>query len=162
MKRLIALLAFALCLAGPARAGEVVVPAPKPDATCPVCGMFVAKYPEWVAAVLYKDGHVHYFDGAKDMFKYLAQRERYAPKHMNTDIGVIAVTDYYSVKPIDARQAFYVTGSDVLGPMGHELVAHKTQTDAESFLKDHKGKRILGFNDVSSDVITSLDRGRPK
>ncbi|MEW8383487.1 MAG: nitrous oxide reductase accessory protein NosL, partial [Candidatus Thiodiazotropha taylori] len=47
------------------------LPNPGPKDTCPVCGMFVAKYPEWIGTVLYKDGHAHHFDGAKDLFKYL-------------------------------------------------------------------------------------------
>lgn len=162
MRRLIALMAFGLLLAGPVRAGEVVVPPPKPDSVCPVCGMFVAKYPEWVAAALYKDGHAHYFDGAKDLFKFLLQLDRYAPGHRTQDMAAVAVTDYYSVKSIDARQAFYVIGSDVLGPMGHELVAHAKMADAESFLQDHKGKRILGFDEVTMALLDALDRGRVK
>lgn len=162
MKRLIAVLAFGLLLAGSVRAGEVVVAPPKQDSVCPVCGMFVAKYPEWVAAVVYKDGHAHYFDGAKDLFKYLKQLAHYAPRHSESDIAVIAVTDYYSLKTIDAHQAFFVIGSDVLGPMGHELVAHATKADADGFLKDHKGKRVMGFKDVSMEILMSLDRGQVK
>jgi len=38
---------------------------------CPVCGMVVAKYPNWIASVVWRDGHAHHFDGAKDMFKFL-------------------------------------------------------------------------------------------
>lgn len=162
MRRLIAILAFAMFLAGSVRAGEIVVPPPKPDSVCPVCGMFVAKYPEWVATVVYKDGHAHFFDGAKDMFKYLANLGRYAPGHSAENIARIAVTDYYAVKTIEAKQAFYVIGSDVLGPMGHELVPHMTRKEAEDFIKDHKGKRIVTFDEVNADLIASLDRGRPK
>jgi copper chaperone NosL len=162
MKKLIAILAFGLLLAGPVRAGEVVVAPPKQDSVCPVCGMFVAKYPEWVAAVVYKDGHVHYFDGAKDLFKYLKQLGHYAPGHRLSDMATVAVTDYYSVRTIDAHQAVYVIGSDVLGPMGHELVAHGSRADAESFMKDHKGKRILLFSEVTSEIIAALDKGQIK
>ncbi|TAN46084.1 MAG: nitrous oxide reductase accessory protein NosL [Rhodospirillales bacterium] len=149
-------------LAGPVRAGEVVVPPPPANATCPVCGMFVAKYQEWVAVALYKDGHAHYFDGAKDLFKYLKQLSQYAPGHKEGDIAILAVTDYYSVKPVDARQAFFVIGSDVLGPMGHELVAHGRKQDAEEFLKDHKGKRVISFADVTGELLISLDKGKPE
>lgn len=162
MRHLIAILSFAIILAGPVRAGEVVVAPPKQDSVCPVCGMFVAKYPEWVAAVVYNDGHVHYFDGAKDLFKYMMQLSHYAPKHSESDIALVAVTDYYSVKTIDAHQAFFVIGSDVLGPMGHELVAHKTKVDADDFMKDHKGERIMGFKEVTMELLMTLDRGQAK
>jgi hypothetical protein len=40
--------------------------------------MVVSKYPAWVATVVYKDGHAHHFDGAKDLFKYLFDVPRYA------------------------------------------------------------------------------------
>ena len=50
--------------------GEPVsVPDPGMRDTCPVCGMFVAKYPEWTATVLYKDGHAHHwFPVGRDYF----------------------------------------------------------------------------------------------
>lgn len=37
---------------------------------CPVCGMFVYKYPKWVAVIEFWDGSSHFYDGAKDMFKH--------------------------------------------------------------------------------------------
>ena len=58
---------------GPARADSqrLDTPPPGPGDTCPVCGMFVAKYPEWIATIVFGDGTAVHFDGAKDMFKYL-------------------------------------------------------------------------------------------
>ena len=44
-------------------------------------------------------------------------------------LATIAVTDYYAVEPIAARDAWYVVGSDVLGPMGHELVPLATEAE---------------------------------
>ena len=49
----------------------------------------------------------------------------------------VGVTEYYGVTRIDARTAWYVIGSDMLGPMGHELVPLAIQAEAEGFLKDH-------------------------
>ena len=72
-------------------------------------------------------------------------------------MATVAVTDFYNLEKIDARQAWYVTGSDVLGPMGHELVPLATRADAEDFLKDHKGKRILRFAEVGPEVLQALD-----
>ena len=132
---------------------------PGPKDTCPVCGMFVAKYPEWIATVLYKDGHAHHFDGAKDMFKYLLDMPKWAPGHQAEDIYSIHVTEYYGLELIDAREAWYVIGSDVLGPMGHELVPLATEEDAKEFLADHMGKRILRFADVPAELLTKLDNG---
>lgn len=153
-----AVLALLLMLAPSAWAGEVVVPPPKPDAVCPVCGMFVAKFPEWVAVVVYKDGHAHYFDGAKDLFKFLAAPKSYVPAHRPEDVATVAVTDYYAVEPIAARDAWYVIGSDVLGPMGHELVPLSTEAEAKDFLRDHHGKAVIRFDQVTPDVLGRLDK----
>jgi Predicted lipoprotein involved in nitrous oxide reduction len=121
--------------------------------------MLVSKYPNWVAVVQYKDGHAHFFDGAKDLFKYLHDLAKYAPGHRREDIAAIQVTDFYSLTRLEAQKAFFVIGSDVLGPMGHELVPLATRADAEDFLKDHKGKRILGFTEVTRELAAKLDDG---
>lgn len=136
------------------------LPDPDLEDTCPVCGMFVAKYPEWIGTVLFLDGHAHHFDGAKDLFKYLLDMPRWAPGHLASDIQSIGVTDYYSLDRIDAHSAWYVTGSDVLGPMGHELIPTASKEDAEEFMHDHKGKHILRFNDVSQALLLDLDNGK--
>lgn len=136
------------------------LPAPGPKDACPVCGMFVALYPDWAATVLYKDGHAHHFDGAKDLFKYLLNLPKYAPGRSQDDIAAISVTEYYGVTRIDARAAWYVIGSDVLGPMGHELVPLATQAEAQDFLKDHQGRRIVRFDEVNPVLLEQLDRGQ--
>jgi len=138
------------------------IPDPGQEDTCPVCGMFVAKYPEWVATVVYKDGHTHHFDGAKDLFKYLLELSRWAPGHKSEDIGTIAVTEYYGLTRISARDAWYVIGSDVLGPMGHELIPLASQDDADEFARDHSGWRVLRFDAVNLDLLKALDDGRFK
>lgn len=152
------LLALLALLTLPAGAGSFPDPAPRD--LCPVCGMVVSKYPAWIATVVYKDGHTHHFDGAKDMFKYLFDLKRYAPGHRAADIAHIGVTEYYDLRRIDARQAWYVVGSDVLGPMGHELVPLASRADAEEFLRDHKGRRILRFQEIRADLPGKLDQGR--
>jgi copper chaperone NosL len=135
---------------------------PKPGAKdlCPVCGMLVSKYPNWVATIVYKDGHAHHFDGAKDMFKFWHEPAKYAAGHRREDMVAIRVTDFYNLQPVDARKAFYVIGSDVLGPMGHELVPLASREDAADFLKDHKGRRILSFDQVTGDLPPRLDDAR--
>jgi nitrous oxide reductase accessory protein NosL len=125
---------------------------------CPVCGMFVKKYPKWVAQIIFKDGSYAVFDGAKDLFKYYFDVTYFDPQRSFDDIDEIYVTDYYSLELIEAKTAFYVIGSDVYGPMGHELIPHKDRASAEEFLTDHKGTRILTFEEVTTDVIKGLDK----
>jgi nitrous oxide reductase accessory protein NosL len=138
------------------------LPAPKPGPMdlCPVCGMIVSKYPDWIATLVWKDGHAHHFDGAKDMFKFLQALSKYAPGHKREDIKLVVVTDYYNLDKIEAAKAFYVIGSDVMGPMGPELAPLATRTDAEDFLKDHKGKRILSYGEVTPEIVAKVDTGQ--
>jgi nitrous oxide reductase accessory protein NosL len=148
---------LALVLTGAtARAGEAILPAPGERDKCPVCGMFVKAYPEWTAAVVYRDGHAHYFDGAKDLFKFLAGPTRYAPQHRADEVSGVVVTEYYGLSPIDARDALFVVGSDVLGPMGRELVPLADAPAAGEFVKDHGG-RTLRFDEVTAAVLKELD-----
>lgn len=156
MRGLLALALLVLSL--PGWAGGFPDPAPRD--LCPVCGMVVSKYPAWVATVVYKDGHAHHFDGAKDLFKYLFDVPRYARGHRRQDIARIGVTEYYELKRIDAHQAYFVIGSDVLGPMGHELIPLASRLDAEEFMRDHQGRRILRYEEVKRDLPGKLDAGR--
>ena len=135
---------------------------PKPGAMdlCPVCGMLVSKYPNWVAVVVYKDGHARFFDGAKDFFKFIASPQKYDAGHQRDSIEAMWVTEFYGLTRIDARKAFYVVGSDVLGPMGHELVPLENEADARDFLKEHKGRSFVRFDQVTPEIILSLDKGK--
>lgn len=125
----------------------------KKDDKCPVCGMFVAKYTHWLAEVVFNDGTYAAFDGPKDMFRYYLNLQKYAPKKKSDDITGIFVTEYYSTKLLDARKLFFVIGSDVYGPMGDELVPLASEADAREFMKDHKGTRILKFQEVSNELL---------
>ncbi len=125
---------------------------PQKGEKCPVCGMFVAKYPDWVAEVVFADGSREVFDGAKDLFRYLLDMRRYGGKKEPADVASLFVTDYYTLEPIDAKAAFYVVGSDVFGPMGRELVPFARRAQAEEFLRDHRGQRIVGFDEVGLEL----------
>jgi len=124
---------------------------------CPVCGMFVAKYPDFVAQVIFQDGSYAVFDGVKDMFKYYLNLQKYAPGKRLEDIASIYVTDYYSLEPVDGFTAWYVAGSDVFGPMGRELIPFSKESDAGGFMMDHLGQSLLRFRDVHAGLIRGLD-----
>ncbi|OPY81610.1 MAG: NosL [Syntrophorhabdus sp. PtaU1.Bin153] len=141
----------------PLLSGEMKSLAPSPKDKCPVCGMFVAKYPDFLARIIFKDDTTVFFDGAKDMFKFYFNLLRYSPKKKVEDIVSIYVTDYYSLSPADGAKAYYVIGSDVYGPMGRELIPFAKIEEAKEFLKDHKGKEILNFQDITFSVVKGLD-----
>jgi copper chaperone NosL len=119
--------------------------------------MFVAKYPDFLAQIVFKDGSALFFDGAKDMFKCYLNLKKYSPSKSLSDIDSVFVNDYYSLTPIDGFKAFYVIGSDIYGPMGRELIPFEKEADAKEFMKDHKGNRLLKFIGVTPDILKNLD-----
>lgn len=132
---------------------------PQPGARdkCPVCGMFVAKYPEWTASLTFKDGKTEFFDGTKDLIRFYLGLSRYAPRRKLAEIREMLVKDYYALSSVDARSAWYVIGSDVLGPMGREVVPFAREADARSFFQDHHGTKILRFSDMTFTIIKGLE-----
>lgn len=123
---------------------------------CPVCGMFVAKYPDFTAQIIFTDGSYTVFDGNKDMFKYYFDLKKYNASKELADIASIYVTDYYSMTLVDGRNSWYVIGSDVYGPMGTELIPFAQKNDADVFMKDHSGKNMFRFEEVTPDLIKGL------
>ena len=123
------------------------------SAKCPVCGMFVSKYPKW-AALIEVEGKKYYFDGAKDMMKFFLFDGDF--KYDRAKIKEFKVTNFYTLEAIDARDAFYVINSKILGPMGNELIPFRTKKEALNFIKDHGGK-IIKFNQITPKLVMGLD-----
>jgi len=118
------------------------------DDKCPVCGMYIHKYPKWATQIFYKDKHFS-FDGIKDMMKYYFTHKQ--------GITQMLVRDYYSLKVLDAKDAYFVMGSDVYGPMGDELIAFEKKSEAQTFTLEHKGREVKSFKDITQDEVYKLD-----
>lgn len=129
----------------PVAAGEAPAPADKSE-RCPVCGMFVAPYPTWQATLVFADGQRLVFDGPKDMFRYLQEPSLQLQNHSPEAVAEVWVTEYYSALPVPASEVFFIAGSDVMGPMGTELVPVKGREQAETFMRDHGGRRVMVFD----------------
>lgn len=128
------------------------------DARCPVCGMFVAKFPNWLTQLKLSNGHIETFDGVKDMMTYYFSPQSYGAAAGIT-VREVMVKEYYSQNWIDGRQAVYVLGSDVYGPMGHELIPFAGRPGAENFMKDHKGREVLLFSEITPQLVEALRKG---
>lgn len=127
------------------------------ESRCQVCGMFVAKYPNWVTQIRTENGQVLLFDGVKDMMVFYFNPEKYGTQA--DAIKDIWVKDYYTLEWLDGRQAFYVVGSDLHGPMGHEFIPFAGQEGAQAFLKDHQGHAILSFAEITAQKVESMRMG---
>ena len=141
MKRTGLLLALlSLWAVAPATAAEKAPPAPSAKDKCPVCGMFVAKYPGWTAMIVLPGCARVYFDGPKDLFTYYLNPANTTRQGSGPTLPHSPVKDYYSLAAIDGKRAFYVIGSNVLGPMGKELIPFARKSDAEGFLDGPPGE----------------------
>ena len=125
---------------------------------CQVCGMFVYKYPDWVAQIVFKDRSYVVFDGAKDLFRFYLNIQKYNLQKGRDNIDCIFVTDYYTLKRIKAETAFFVFGSDIYGPMGSELIPFTDKSSAKEFMSDHSGKGILSFSEITNKLVNNLDK----
>ncbi len=129
-----------------------------PKERCPVCGMFVAKYPVWVTQLRLRDGKVLFFDGVKDLLVFYRSPEKYSAQ--GKDISEVWVKDYYTLEWLDGRKAFYVIGSDVYGPMGHEFIPFAGAEGAENFKRDHKGTQVLPFDGITPPLLEKMRQGQ--
>jgi len=131
------------------------------DTKCVVRHMEVYKDPKWVSKIELTNGKKLFFLSPKSMIEFYHRPGKWY------DIGVkseedfkdIIVTDYYTLKPINAKGAFYVYGSNEISPAGDDLPAFATYAEAEKFSKAHNGKRIMHFKDIS-DALIRLINGR--
>ena len=122
---------------------------------CAVCGMYVATYPNWVAAAEFSDGALVFFDGPKDMFAYYFNLPAYRPGDKRKDLVGLYVTEYFTMERVLAQDVYFVAGSEVLGPMGHELVPVAGDDALARFLSKHGGKKVLCFSAGSLQEVES-------
>jgi nitrous oxide reductase accessory protein NosL len=118
---------------------------------CANCGMYTEKFPKWEEIVETNTGEQWYFCGPRCLFKYVLEDSSRYNKIQN-----IKMKDYYTLKYTDGKTAWYVIGSDVLGPMGNELIPFQNKEDAQQFLSDHHGSEIVQFGQVDLPLIKKI------
>ncbi len=132
--------------------------APKPISQterCPVCGMYPANYPKWHSQIVFKDGEHSSFDSPMDMFRFLNDMQKFDKRHGSADIGKIYVLDYEKRTWLEARRAFFVSGSSADGPMGADLPAFASKEHAIRFTKK-SGGQVLSFEQITPMVINGM------
>ncbi len=128
---------------------------------CLVRNFDIYKHPKWAVKITLKNGKKLFFSSPKSMFEFYHRPGKWF------DIGVksekdfkdIIVTDYQTMKLIDAKKAFYIYGSRVTSIAGDDLVAIENENDAKEFAKNNNGKRVFKFDQVS-DALIRLINGR--
>jgi len=119
----------------------------------------VAKYPNWVASIELANGKKVFFCSPKSMFEFYHRPGKWFEVGVKNeaDMKEILVMDYDTHKPVNAKGAFYVYGSNVTSPAGDDLVAFDSYKTAQEFAEKHNGKRVFGFREVSDALIRLLN-----
>ena len=90
----------------------------------------------------------------------IAEAEELCKKRRGAEgANLFSKLDYGTKAWVDAKKAFYVTGSKALGPMNDpNLPAFATREAADAHIKVQGGKVLL-FGEVTREVIKSLAGG---
>ncbi len=70
-------------------------------------------------------------------------------------VGALELVDYYDREPRPSADLVYVAGSDVIGPMGPDLVPVKPAM-VDKFTKDHGKKAVYREAEITPQVLKSL------
>jgi len=129
------------------------------NTTCLVRHFKVYKEPKWVGKVKTRAGKEVYFSSPKSLFEFYHRPGKWFDIGVKSerDFAEIVVTDYETLKPINAETSFFIYGSQMISPAGDDLVAIKTKERAETFSKKYNGKRIFKFDKVSDSLIRLLN-----
>ena len=122
---------------------------------CPVCAMQVAEHQDHAAALALDDGTTYYFCGNGCMMRSWLVPEAYLGVAEGR-LALPVVQEYYSRKPMDAREVLWVADSDVQGPMGVALVPLADAAAAETFRRRHGGKAPFRFEELRAETWEGL------
>jgi len=129
------------------------------NTSCLVRHIKVYNAPRWVAKIEVRNGKTIYFCSPKSMFEFYHRPGKWFEVGVKSerDFSKIVVTDYATLKPINAEEAFYVYGSHATSPAGDDLVPFENESEAKKFSTTHSGKRILKFDEVPDALIRLLN-----
>ena len=150
--------------------------------TCAKYGIDTSAHPEFRAYARLKDGSALAFASPKAMFAYFFEGENLSGNNgaasaeenlmsknsangnfdesNSTDVyfggAELYVTDYASGEILRAQDAFYVFGSVLQSARGDDLITFARLQDAQNFMREKKGHKILQFREISAKLIDYL------
>jgi len=119
----------------------------------------IYKHPAWIAQINLSNGKKVPFCSPKSMFEFYLHPGRWPDMHLKSesDFQLILVTDYISHKIINAKEAFFVYGSNITSPAGDDLPAFSSYEEADKFMKKYGGARVMSFKEISYGLIKLLN-----
>ncbi|MGE5839336.1 MAG: nitrous oxide reductase accessory protein NosL [Deltaproteobacteria bacterium] len=117
---------------------------------CPVCNMIPARYPEFNVQLLTADKKRLHFCSTQCLFLFMQEPGKHGASVGG--VGDVWLHDYVSGRYIFAKNAYYVVGSKVHGPMGPEAIAFDLKSEASEFTKTNNGQ-VLKFEELTPACI---------
>lgn len=127
---------------------------------CPVCAMLPVRYPRFAAAIELQDGRTYYFCSPGCMLKAWLHPDIFLGTQASQLKRPVAL-EYLSGEALDARGVYWVSGSDVVGPMGPALVPLKNDTHLEAFRRRHGAKHVFRLDELTHDNWETLTGKQP-
>ncbi len=129
------------------------------ETKCLVRHFKVYKDPKWVGKIELKNGKNIFFSSPKSLIEFYHQPGKWFDVGVKSekDFKNIIVTDYNTMKPINARDAFYIYGSRATSPSGDDLVPIEGEESAKIFSEKYSGKRIFRFEEISDALIRLIN-----
>lgn len=148
--------------------------------TCAKYGIDTSAHPEFRAYARLKDGSALAFASPKAMFAYFFEGENLSGGGVSAEENLMSknpasgnlgeanstnanfgdtelyVTDYASGEILRAQDAFYVFGSVLQSARGDDLITFARLRDAQDFMREKKGHKILQFREISTRLIDYL------
>ena len=150
--------------------------------TCAKYGIDTSVHPEFRAYARLKNGSALAFASSKAMFAYFfegknlsgnnggasAEENLMSKNPVNGNLGEansadanfdgaeLYVTDYANGEILRAQDAFYVFGSVLQSARGDDLITFARLRDAQNFMREKKGHKILQFREISAKLIDYL------
>ena len=150
--------------------------------TCAKYGIDTSAHPEFRAYARLKDGSALAFASPKAMFAYFFEGESSGANFSRASVEAnsesknpvsgnlgeanstdanfggaeLYVTDYASGEILWAQDAFYVFGSVLQSARGDDLITFARLRDAQDFMREKKGHKILQFREISARLIDYL------
>ncbi|MCK9285293.1 MAG: nitrous oxide reductase accessory protein NosL [Rhodocyclaceae bacterium] len=123
------------------------------DTACILDGMLLADFPGPKAQIHYERGGPDFFCDTKEMFSILLHPEekKRVVAVYTQDMGR-ADWAHPQDNWIDARTAFFVVGSKMMGSMGPTIGSFATEATAQTFASRNGGK-VLRFDQVTLDMV---------
>lgn len=152
---------FATFLAGCSDPEEQVTEKPDPvhfesGDECHVCGMAITRFPGPKGeAITAREEKVNKFCSTRDMFSWALQPEN-AKRDHTLYVHDMAQTNWEhpdDTTLIDAREAFFVVGSERTGAMGPTLASFASEDSAVEFANEFGGE-VVGFDDITMEHLT--------